>query len=221
MEVLKNMIQDLALIVMLALFMEMILPTGEVKQYVKMVLGLLLAVALMQAFGGLVHRDFAQDVPFLTVREEGQKQEAIMVAGKEMAVRQQEKAAEEYRLGLSRQVLSLAQLNKKVSVTGAEVRLQEGQSPGSGRLEEIILLVRDRQAPGQAGGERPGLVEPVTVEVSPGPAGTPPGLKGTAAGAGAGSGPEGPPAEAVAGLKETLAGFYNIEPGKIKIIYQK
>ena len=221
MEVLKNLIQDLALIVMLALFLEMLLPTGEVKQYVKMVLGLLLAVALMQAAGGLARRDFAREVPFLTVREEGQKQAAIMTAGKEMAARQQEKAAEDYRLGLSRQVLSLAQMNKELAVTGADVRLQEGQSSGSGRLEEIVLTVRDRPAAGKTGGGRAGLVEPVAVQVSPGLTGRPEGVKTGGAGVDAGGGQEGLPAGPVAGLKETLAGFYNIEPGQIKVIYQK
>ncbi|MCL6639307.1 MAG: stage III sporulation protein AF, partial [Firmicutes bacterium] len=219
MEVIKSLIQDLALIVMLALFLEMLLPAGEVKQYVKMVLGLLLAVALLQAAGGLVHRDFVRDVPFLTVREDSRKQASILEAGKKLAERQQEKAAEEYRRGLSRQVLALARMNREIPVADAEVRLQESQSPGAARLEEIILYVRGGQwrEPGGNGPAEP-LVEPVSVRVRPvdRPApGLPEGAKSAGPEEAGPAGLEKLPAGALSDLKKSVAGFYNLTPDRV------
>lgn len=218
MEIIRNLVQNLALIVILALFLEMFLPSGEMQRYVRMVLGLLVAVAIIQAAGELAHRDFTGDIPLLTVRADSQKVAGILDEGKKMAGLNEEKALQEYRRGLSSQVLALAQLNRDVPVVSAEVLLQEDEGRGGGLLEEIVLVVaREQGAVRESGGDGMPTVEPVTVNAAPDSfhRSAQTGGQGKA---GAGEG-EGPSTESVAALKKTLAGFYNIDPGKVKVVY--
>lgn len=219
MEIIRNLVQNLALIVILALFLEMFLPSGEMQRYVRMVLGLLVAVAIIQAAGELAHRDFTGDIPLLTARADSQKVAGILDEGKKMAGLNEEKALQEYRRGLSSQVLALAQMNRNVPVISAEVLLQKEEGRGGGLLEEIVLVVaREQGAVRESGDGGMPMVEPVAVKATPNSS-----YSTTQAGgqkrAGAGAG-EGPSMESVTALKKTLAGFYNIDPGKVKLVYR-
>ncbi|MHB1042155.1 MAG: stage III sporulation protein AF [Eubacteriales bacterium] len=218
MEIIRNLVQNLALIVILALFLEMFLPSGEMQRYVRMVIGLLVAVVIIQAAGEIAHKDFTGDIPVLTASVDSQKVAGIMDEGKKMAGLNEEKAFQDYRRALSSQVLALAQMDRDVPVIGAEVMLQKDEGRESGQVEEIILEVSGKQDPGRISdkGGMP-LVEPVAVisKDSSRLAAENGGLERVDAGKG-----EVPSTESVVSLKKTLAGFYNIDPGRVRVVYR-
>lgn len=219
METIKNLVQNLALIVILALFLEMFLPSGEMQRYVRIVLGLLVAVTIIQAAGELTHSDFTGDIPMLTAKVDRQKVAGILDEGKKMAGLNEETALQDYRRGLSKQVLALAQMNRDVPVVGAEVLLQNEEGKGSGLVEKIILEVAGKQdSVGREDKVGMPQVEPVAVETgndsSERDAETG-GMERPVPGEG-----EFPSTESITSLKKTLAGFYNIDPERVKVVYK-
>lgn len=214
MEIIRSLVQNLIIIIILAIFLEMFLPAGEMRKYVKMVVGLLIIVAVVQAIGDLARRDFAGDLPSLTQKEDQAQLSAIMEAGKKISGDQQQKAIEQYSRGLAGQVLALARMNKELPVCDVEVKVQsERDRPGFGQIKEIVLVVAGEPGRTVPEPERSGKVvtdvEPVTVQVGP---------KKNAAGQKEAE--AAPPQEAVDGLVSTVANFYNLKPEQVRVIYR-
>jgi len=210
-EIVRNLVQSLIVIIILAMFLEMLLPSGGMKSYVKMVMGLLVIIAVAQAVGNLARFDFSGELPSLTRQDDRALLAGIMEGGKKISGSQQEKAIEQYRRGLANQIMALARINKEAPVVGVEVKVQsERGAPDYGQLREVVLIVDGEARSGEkeAGRGVVAEVEPVTVRVGdPGQAG--------------GTEPEaGPPREAAAGLVNTVAGFYNLKPEQVKVVYK-
>lgn len=212
MEIIRSLVQNLIVIIILAVFLEMFLPAGEMRKYVKMVMGLLIIVAVVQAVGNLIHWDYAGDFPALTSQGGTGKYPEIMEAGKRLTEDQQQKAIEEYRNGIARQAMALARSSDRVSLLGVEVKVQTEQSkPGYGQLKEMVLTVGSKTETIVPPSEEALIKEVEPVSVEPGQKVTTDVQKETE---------ERPPEDAVAKLVATLANFYNLSTQQIKVNYQ-
>ena len=69
MEVIRNLVQSLVIIIILAMFLEMLLPAGQMRAYVKMVMGLLVIIAVIQAVGSMARWSF-EEIPALVAGTE-------------------------------------------------------------------------------------------------------------------------------------------------------
>src|SRR5690606_12074010 len=98
MEIIKNLVQTLIIIVVLAVFLEMLLPRGKMSPYIKMVMGLLIIVAVLQAISGLLQQNWLQEIPSVTsgYSSDSSGLEDIMAAGKELQATNQNLAVERY-----------------------------------------------------------------------------------------------------------------------------
>lgn len=209
MDILRSLVQNLVIIVILAMFMEMLLPAGEMRKYVKMVMGLLIVVAVVQAAGEMARWDFTWDLPSLTRKEDQAQVSGILEAGQKISGEQQQRAMEQYQQGLANQVRALAGINKEITVVGVEVEVHSRPGePDFGQLKEIVLAVSKNQAEGGSGGGVVVEVEPVAVTV------------GGPGGSARGGETPGPPREDVAGLISTVANFYNLRPEQVKVVYR-
>ncbi len=210
MDIIRSLVQSLIVIIILAMFLEMLLPAGEVNKYVKMVVGLLIIIAVVQAVGNLTRFDFTGELQPYVQKKDDLSFSAIRENGEKINAGQQVTALEQYRQGLENQVMALARVNRKVSVVDVEVKVQSKKNqPEYGQLREIVLVVSRESGPEQPEPENQVVVEvePVTVRVDR--------LKeGTLAGSEAG-----PPREAVAGLINTVADFYNLNPEQVRVVY--
>lgn len=209
MEIIRNLVQSLVIIIILAMFLEMLLPAGEMRTYVKMVMGLLVIIAVVQAVGSMARWSFEEMPAVVTGAGDGRGQlPEILEAGRKISARQQDLGIEQYRRGLAQQVTALVKLNQGLPVLDVEVSVQsDSGSPGFGQIKEIILTVSEN--PEQAGSAPEGTepveeVSPVAVQV---------GSPGTPDKTGAVS------SKAVAGIVGVLTNFYNIKPEQVKIIY--
>jgi len=211
-EVIRSLIQNLIVIVILAMFLEMLLPAGEMRKYVKMVMGLLIIVAVVQAVGELVHRDYTGDLPSLTGKEGNERLSLIMESGKRISNEQQQKAIEQYKRGLANQVIALAGINKEIPVVDAEVIVNsEREGANYGQIIKIVMFIEkdpDKVDRHNIEGDVTSI-KPVSVQV-----GQKPGPKEQ------GEAETGPPDEAVAGLIKTVANFYNLKQEQVKCVYR-
>jgi stage III sporulation protein AF len=212
MEIIRDLVQTLIIIVVLAVFLDMLLPTGQMKPYVKMVMGLLIIIAVLHSISGLLQQDWMREVPGVTARpgSPGPPLEDIMAAGEQLQLKNQDMALEKYRQGLSRQVLSMAKLSPGAKVVDVEISLEEEQSRQSyGGIKHITLLV-DPNAP-DAGNNTRDNIRPVNINVSDSHAARessedmeiPPELE-----------------EEIEKVTGYIAGFYNLSPEQVSVIYK-
>lgn len=213
MEIIRSLVQSLIVIIILAVFLEMLLPAGQMRTYVKMVMGLFIIVVVIQAMGELLHQDFSAELPTLAEMNVNERFSVIQESGEQLASEQEQKAIEQYKNGLANQVLALANIYKEVAVVEAAVHVHEERSGEKyGQIDKIVLLVEEKleQTEPNSTPSDPWAVESVSVQV------------GSTAEAKewSESGGEQPPAESVADLVRTIANFYNLKPEQVVCVYK-
>lgn len=214
MDIIKDLVQTLIIIVVLAVFLEMFLPRGKMMPYVKMVMGLLIIIAVLQAISGLLRQNWFQDVPGVKARVEGPAPplEEIMTAGKQLEYKNRDLALENYREGISRQIQALARLNPRAGVVDAEVELSK--EPGEkyyGKIKKITLIVKPSAREGEITGQGGSDIQPVHIKVGETP------LKEEER-----KGREISPEikKAAREVADSIADFYNLSPDEISIEYK-
>lgn len=220
METIREMVQTLIIIVVLAVFLEMLLPQSSMRPYIKTVMGLLIIMALLQVATGVVREGVMADVPrFLdegAARGEVPLAE-VMAGGKVIGENSRALALENYRSGIQKQVLSMARIYPGILVREATVEVaDQPDSPNSGQITRISLVVSPHHVTEDVVKEvRPAAVEPVRVVV-----GKP--IPGNASdGTGSSDPPPDPEVKATAEqMALTLTQFYGLEPEMIELIYR-
>lgn len=163
MAIIRLLVQNLIVIIVLAVFMEMFFPAGDMKRYVKLVTGLLVINAVLGALSNLSRGDWVLELPDQAISSEVPgvvRLEEIMASAKKISQGQQTRAREEYKGSLARQVSALAGLSGEVSVLSAEVDLyDEENNPKYGQVKEIRLVVKSSQPSGQGQNITPPPVE--------------------------------------------------------------
>ncbi|MTI79975.1 MAG: stage III sporulation protein AF [Firmicutes bacterium] len=202
MEILRQLVQSLVIIVMLAVFLELLLPSGTMRNYVKMVMGLLVTIAVLQVASNYFHGDFNTHVPKISTAPAASL-EQVETSAKELSDQYKSRAVEDYRTGIAKQVLALARLNQDVSVLDAQVELNTSEGENFGRLQLIQLTVTDKE---EINGDSK-IVEPVEIEVGTNdkpvePQQIPPENQ-----------------QAMHQLAKTVADFYNLPEEQVQVTY--
>ncbi|MGB9804146.1 stage III sporulation protein AF, partial [Desulfofundulus sp.] len=211
-EIVRNLVQNLIIIVVLAVFLEMLLPASDMQRYLKMVMGLLIIVVVLQAVGGVVRGEWQHDLPepALTGTPAGVRDLTdIVAAGQRIKNGQQQKALEEYRQGLSRQISALAGLNKDVQVVKVQVDVYDDPADkrfGQIREIELLMAAASPEARGRGGKRDESLVDPVTIDI---------GSRGLDGNKAVKTEPEAK--KAAEQLVKTVANFYNLSPEQVKV----
>ncbi|MFX4260976.1 stage III sporulation protein AF [Pelotomaculum propionicicum] len=211
MEAIRSLVQNIIIIVILAVFLEMFLPGGELKKYVKMVMGLLIIIAVVQAVGAMARWDYSGTLSSITGEGDKTRVSGVIEAGKKISGDQEQIAIEQYRTGIARQVTALTSIYKETRVVDVDVKVQSNSGqPDYGQIKEIVLYVAQNAGEPQAqGGITIEEVEPVTVIAG----------GGDEAGASMPAG-TGPPRDTVSGLIGTVANFYSLGQEQVKVIYR-
>ncbi|HIU10733.1 MAG TPA: stage III sporulation protein AF [Candidatus Avidehalobacter gallistercoris] len=121
----------------LALFLEVMLPAGQVKKYARLVMGLLLAGALLAPLcdmrGGAVSASIFVAPPDNT--------EAIIAAGSNLSEQAEREAEQELVAEVEQQLTAFSELQEGVVKAEVNVELAEGnEMPGHNWGRVVILL---------------------------------------------------------------------------------
>lgn len=140
MDVLRDLVRNMAVIVVLASFLELLLPTGSMRGFVRLVMGLFMILTVLNPLLSFIKADFtfpAFIAPVLT-SETG---EAIS-KGEIMAKTNQELALEEYKKSLALQIKAVAELKGSLIVENVTVSLKgEDSGQPTGEIEKVTLAV--------------------------------------------------------------------------------
>jgi len=232
METLKNIVQNILIIILLTTLLEMLLPEGDMRRYVRLVMGLFVIMVVLNPVLALFHSGVNLDAVSFNSGQEGGDLAAAVARGRELGERQKVQALNGLQEKVNGQVMALARLNKSINVTDVKVEMvDDPKSPDFGQIKTIIVKTGEPKekagnvpgsgASGKRGGdgnpggpaERTGngISEVLPVEIKV------PDIKNPRpqdkSGAAAGSGQNGQ-------LREILADFYGLAPERIKIVHQ-
>lgn len=205
METLRLLVQNLIIIVILAVLMELLLPNGEMRRYTKMVMGLMVIVAVVQAISGLTGGNLFRDMEEHAWRSDtgGWKPPDIIDQGRKLDAENRKQAVGQYKKGIERQISALLGTEGKVRLVDADLQIQDDPAKKDfGKIQGISLWM------GRDGGVR--AVEPVSVTIG--------GEKPAGDGAG-GAPPE--YAGAAARAVKIVSGFYNLPEEQVKVRYRE
>ncbi|MDN5346884.1 MAG: stage sporulation protein [Clostridia bacterium] len=190
MEALADIVRQVALIVLLAAFLEMLLPRRGLTNYVRLVLGLFVLVAILNPIVGMLGRGGEVAVAAWDLRPPPPLSEAV-AKGRELARRNNEKALETYRHSLANQIKALVSLIPGAGEAEVEVEIEPGET---GRLKLVrVILFRPAEVRGE--------IKIPPVELVPGD----------------GENRKVEP-ELVERIKTTVCRFYNLSPDQVQVI---
>ncbi|ADG82572.1 stage III sporulation protein AF [Thermincola potens] len=203
MDILKEIVQNVLIIVLLNVLLEMVIPNSSLGRYIKLVMGLFIIVAVLNPILGFLNRDFS----ILTVSPaeyRGEDLNSLVRKGKSLDSEMKRAALKDYAQKISQQVSALARLDGSAAVQKVVVDLEDNpEAANFGQLKEIVVyLGKNPQAGGNSSGSAG--VKPVEINVS-------------------GAQEESKTGETqnkdVIKLQGVLADFYGINPDNIKIVF--
>lgn len=206
MDILRLMVKSILVIIMLAAFLEIVLPRSDMKRYVNLVIGLFVILAVLNPFLTLINKGLDLDV-FDDMTAKTPDTESLIRIGKEMAAEDRTKATQQYREKLSRQIMGIAGMYQNTKTTGVDVEMvDDPDSENFGQIKKIIIHTNNQSTADNNSGSGRSPSAGVEVNVNEVNIGT--------------ENPEKNQAKAVdnsRGLKDVIADFYGLNPEQIEI----
>ncbi|MEL7564234.1 MAG: stage III sporulation protein AF [Dehalobacterium sp.] len=164
-DAISNLVRNVTIIVIIAGFLEMLLPSGEIKRFVKAVLGLFILVSMLNPLLGLFDKNVVSEVLAWQDPMESSELSTILGQGEKISQEMNEKALEMYRKNLAKQIETVVKLIKGVAWVEADVQMAINNSNlNYEAIDKVVLVV------GMIGneGEKEGIdkIEPIKVEIS-------------------------------------------------------
>lgn len=137
---LRAWVSDIVIVVILISFLEIILPKGNMKRYINMVIGLLIIIVLINPFINLLSKDIDIEGEVFKNIVDGQNIEYSN--DEELKEIRQKQVIDIYKLSLKKEILSLIKSKTEHSVKAISVKINEDQgSEEFGNLQGVELLI--------------------------------------------------------------------------------
>lgn len=158
---LGNLVRNLAVVVFVHALLEMLLPQGQFQRYLRLVTGLIVLLAVLNAFGNLLGRVPLQAAPVI---ETAAPDAAVLEQGLRLWRKNRTAALETYRAALQELIREEIEGAGRWRLDSAQIVLEEDPEKESyGSISSLAVTVR-------AGAEaKPGRVAAVEIEPVTGP----------------------------------------------------
>lgn len=145
MQTLQTLVRNLALILLLATFLEMLLPNKSMRGFVQMVMGLFVISAVLNPITTFLHTPLSMDIPAWT-KTTPQDLPAIAVEGQGTKIGR-DAVQEQYRQILINQIRALALGISGVGDAEVDVEFEEGAGGliDQPRIEKVNVLLKSAQ----------------------------------------------------------------------------
>jgi len=125
METIAQLVRDIAALVLLFAFLELLLPEGRLARFIRLALSLLLVASIMSPLMALSGKEAADLLPEFDT-EETAGGEDYAASGRRIAAGLTDNAESQYAETLARQIAALAKLQPGVAQAAARVETEEG-----------------------------------------------------------------------------------------------
>ena len=138
MEWLRDWIRNLILIILLAHFIELLLPANDLKKYVKVVIGFFIMMAILAPILQLTGRDLA-GLEVEVFPAEAPSFDEIVARGEQLRESQAETVQGEFSEQLSQKITAVVNLNAKLQAVTTKVELTDNN-----RINKIVITGKKR-----------------------------------------------------------------------------
>ena len=159
-DTLRNLVQNIAIIIIITTFLEMLLPNTQMRRYVRLVLGLFVIAMILNPITSILSSEMDFEVGSWVPPGTESDLETILTDGSNMSRMSQEAALEEYRLRLEQQIAALVKLVPSAGSVDVEVALQENREdslPGAVKKVEITITTDEDSENADGFGEETGV----------------------------------------------------------------
>ena len=141
-DAISDLVRNVTIIVLIAGFLEMLLPSGEIKRFVKTVLGLFILVSMLNPLLGLFDKNVVSEVLAWQDPIKGAELSTILGRGEELSEEMNEKAVDMYSNNLAKQIETVVKLVKGVAWVEADVQmLIDKTNPSLKAVDKVVLVV--------------------------------------------------------------------------------
>lgn len=138
MDTVRSIVRNIAIVILLASFLELLLPNNSMRRFVQLVMGLFVLMAVLGPAVKLLDRPLSFEIPAWSESGEGSSQELAQVLqqGQNIKEKSQQAALDGFKQVLEQEAKALALTVKGVE----EVSLQAGVKP-NGEMESLEVYV--------------------------------------------------------------------------------
>lgn len=139
METIKLIVKSILLVIMMASFLEIILPRNDMKRYINLIIGLFVIISVLNPMLSLVNKGISFNF-FDNLTGTTEETNAIISKGKQISEEQKSQAAKEYKEKLTKQIMGLAGLYQGSEAGQVEIDMVDNPADQQfGEIRKIIL----------------------------------------------------------------------------------
>jgi len=140
-EALSDIVKNVAIIILLTTFLDMLLPNNSMQGFIKVVMGLFVMLAILNPIVGLLKADYELTAWQLASLPE-HKVETVLAQGEKIASMQEEQALVEYKIRIEQQIEALLKLVPGVADVKCTVIIEPIYKVGAiGKIEKAMVWV--------------------------------------------------------------------------------
>ncbi len=167
MSVLRELVRNVVVIILVTTFLEMLLPSGSMKRYVKVVLGVFILLTVLAPLSRFL-KSGEELAVFGWSAPEARGSVSVLEDGNRLSQVNRDLLKNNYAKGLEQQVVALVKLVQGVVAAEATVDLQvasDGNLQGI-NLVSVKVSISEAETVGKVEQQDSSLVEPIKIEVS-------------------------------------------------------
>lgn len=138
-EALGGLVSNIAIIVILAVFVEMLLPDNHMAKYLRLIMGLFIIVTILSPIMSLLEKDDSLEVATWNFAADNRQLESILKKGGEIGKSNMEIASQEYISRIEGQIVALVRLIPEVEKVTAAVVIHSNEDVRFGALQGVTI----------------------------------------------------------------------------------
>jgi stage III sporulation protein AF len=144
METIRGIVRNIAIVILLASFLELLLPNGSMRRFVQLIMGLFVLIAILGPVANLLDRPVDFMIPAWSEQKATDNQEelaTVIQQGQSIRDKSQAIALGEYKKAIEQQAKALA-----LTVKGVQEVTIEAKTKSTGEIEELRIMVGTPEA---------------------------------------------------------------------------
>jgi stage III sporulation protein AF len=140
-DIISDLVRNIALIILLTVFIEMLLPKGDMARYIQLIMGLFIIIVIFNPIMTFLSNDEVFENSLWKFSGGEINSEDILAQGEEINKINHKEAMEGYRYRVERQIEAVSMLVPEVNEVKAEVVLNDKDKTYLGYISKITLWV--------------------------------------------------------------------------------
>jgi stage III sporulation protein AF len=137
-----ELVRNITVLVLIAGFLEMLLPSSEMKRFIKVVMGLFILVSILNPLLSLLNKNATCEVLAWQDPMKNQELNTILQKGEQLSQQMDEKATEIYAKNTAKQMETVVKLVKGVSKVEADVQISKSDKKTDyGKISRVMLVI--------------------------------------------------------------------------------